>query len=207
MLFFVPLNDKTHGTFLFVFLFFYRIYFKLHLTQLLNIFEIESLKGIFANLTLRRNIWTTKRTLFHFCFTNKNQFLFIQSKQHVVQCVIVAVKTIGNIVLVTCLLQFMFAVIGVQLYKVGHLHDTQKKKRASAKNSRTKISFFFCTQASCNQKQRRIFECLLKVCAFFFLLLFLSLTLLPFLDKTTIKHLFPTRVRVCVLCVFVFISH
>ncbi|XP_058829321.1 muscle calcium channel subunit alpha-1 isoform X2 [Topomyia yanbarensis] len=40
--------------------------------------------------------------------------------KHVVQCVIVAVKTIGNIVLVTCLLQFMFAVIGVQLYKVGH---------------------------------------------------------------------------------------
>ncbi|KAJ8923541.1 hypothetical protein NQ315_010119 [Exocentrus adspersus] len=36
---------------------------------------------------------------------------------HVVQCVIVAVKTIGNIVLVTCLLQFMFAVIGVQLFK------------------------------------------------------------------------------------------
>lgn len=31
---------------------------------------------------------------------------------------IVAVKTIGNIVLVTCLLQFMFAVIGVQLFKV-----------------------------------------------------------------------------------------
>jgi hypothetical protein len=31
----------------------------------------------------------------------------------------VAVKTIGNIVLVTCLLQFMFAVIGVQLFKVG----------------------------------------------------------------------------------------
>ncbi|KAJ3640022.1 hypothetical protein Zmor_003343 [Zophobas morio] len=39
--------------------------------------------------------------------------------KHVVQCVIVAVKTIGNIVLVTCLLQFMFAVIGVQLFKVG----------------------------------------------------------------------------------------
>jgi ammonia channel protein AmtB len=31
----------------------------------------------------------------------------------------VAVKTIGNIVLVTCLLQFMFAVIGIQLFKVG----------------------------------------------------------------------------------------
>uniref|UniRef100_A0A182XPT2 Ion transport domain-containing protein n=2 Tax=gambiae species complex TaxID=44542 RepID=A0A182XPT2_ANOQN len=37
-------------------------------------------------------------------------------RQHVVQCVIVAVKTIGNIVLVTFLLQFMFAVIGVQLF-------------------------------------------------------------------------------------------
>ncbi|KAG5313422.1 CAC1D protein, partial [Acromyrmex insinuator] len=37
--------------------------------------------------------------------------------KHVVQCVIVAVKTIGNIVLVTSLLQFVFAVIGVQLFK------------------------------------------------------------------------------------------
>ncbi|XP_077296961.1 ca[2+]-channel protein alpha[[1]] subunit D [Arctopsyche grandis] len=37
--------------------------------------------------------------------------------KHVVQCVIVAVKTIGNIVLVTCLLQFMFAVMGVQMFK------------------------------------------------------------------------------------------
>ena len=32
--------------------------------------------------------------------------------KHVVQCVIVAVKTIGNIVLVTLLLVFMFSVIG-----------------------------------------------------------------------------------------------
>ena len=37
--------------------------------------------------------------------------------QHVVQCVIVAIKTIWNIMLVTCLLEFMFAVIGVQLFK------------------------------------------------------------------------------------------
>ncbi|XP_050686137.1 muscle calcium channel subunit alpha-1-like isoform X28 [Eriocheir sinensis] len=37
--------------------------------------------------------------------------------KHVVQCVIVAIKTIGNIMLVTCLLEFMFAVIGVQLFK------------------------------------------------------------------------------------------
>ncbi|KAK4325638.1 hypothetical protein Pmani_003790 [Petrolisthes manimaculis] len=33
------------------------------------------------------------------------------------KCVIVAIKTIGNIMLVTCLLEFMFAVIGVQLFK------------------------------------------------------------------------------------------
>ncbi|XP_052780217.1 muscle calcium channel subunit alpha-1-like isoform X4 [Mya arenaria] len=37
--------------------------------------------------------------------------------KHVVQCVIVAVKTIQNIMLVMFLLQFMFAVIGVQLFK------------------------------------------------------------------------------------------
>ncbi|XP_064604467.1 muscle calcium channel subunit alpha-1-like isoform X3 [Liolophura sinensis] len=37
--------------------------------------------------------------------------------KHVVQCVVVAVRTIGNIMLVTFLLQFMFAVIGVQLFK------------------------------------------------------------------------------------------
>ena len=44
--------------------------------------------------------------------------LFVFGIQHVVQCVIVAVKTIYNIMLVTFLLNFMFAVIGVQLFKV-----------------------------------------------------------------------------------------
>ncbi|CAF2035689.1 unnamed protein product [Rotaria magnacalcarata] len=37
--------------------------------------------------------------------------------KHVVQCVVVAIKTIGNIMLVTFLLQFMFACMGVQLFK------------------------------------------------------------------------------------------
>ncbi|CAB1336743.1 unnamed protein product, partial [Coregonus sp. 'balchen'] len=37
--------------------------------------------------------------------------------KHVVQCVFVAIKTIGNIVLVTMLLDFMFSCIGVQLFK------------------------------------------------------------------------------------------
>uniref|UniRef100_A0A1B6BZP2 Voltage-dependent L-type calcium channel subunit alpha n=1 Tax=Clastoptera arizonana TaxID=38151 RepID=A0A1B6BZP2_9HEMI len=57
--------------------------------------------------------------------------------KHVVQCVIVAVKTIGNIVLVTCLLQFMFAVIGVQLFK-GRFHkctDASKMTEDDCKGS------------------------------------------------------------------------
>ncbi|XP_066499843.1 calcium channel, voltage-dependent, L type, alpha 1S subunit, b [Hoplias malabaricus] len=37
--------------------------------------------------------------------------------KHVVQCVFVAIQTIGNIILVTLLLNFMFSCIGVQLYK------------------------------------------------------------------------------------------
>ncbi|XP_010192279.1 PREDICTED: voltage-dependent L-type calcium channel subunit alpha-1D, partial [Mesitornis unicolor] len=44
--------------------------------------------------------------------------------KHVVQCVFVAIRTIGNIMIVTTLLQFMFACIGVQLFKqiwAGHL--------------------------------------------------------------------------------------
>lgn len=52
--------------------------------------------------------------------------------QHVVQCVFVAIRTIGNIVVVTTLLQFMFACIGVQLFKVGlekgELSENKKNK-------------------------------------------------------------------------------
>ena len=38
--------------------------------------------------------------------------------QHVVQCVIVALQSMGNIMLITLLLEFMFSVIGVQIFKV-----------------------------------------------------------------------------------------
>jgi len=50
--------------------------------------------------------------------TKTNFEIFELNKKYVVKCVIVAIKTIGNIMLVTYLLQFMFAVIGVQLFKV-----------------------------------------------------------------------------------------
>ncbi|XP_076261446.1 ca[2+]-channel protein alpha[[1]] subunit D isoform X11 [Rhynchophorus ferrugineus] len=52
--------------------------------------------------------------------------------KYVVKCVIVAIKTIGNIMLVTYLLQFMFAVIGVQLFKGKFSHCTDKSKLTAA---------------------------------------------------------------------------
>uniref|UniRef100_A0A4W3K1Z2 Voltage-dependent L-type calcium channel subunit alpha n=1 Tax=Callorhinchus milii TaxID=7868 RepID=A0A4W3K1Z2_CALMI len=55
--------------------------------------------------------------------------------KHVVQCVFVALRTIGNIVIVTTLLQFMFACIGVQLFK-GKLYsctDGSKQKESECK--------------------------------------------------------------------------
>nr|XP_035114256.2 voltage-dependent L-type calcium channel subunit alpha-1C isoform X35 [Callithrix jacchus] len=57
--------------------------------------------------------------------------------KHVVQCVFVAIRTIGNIVIVTTLLQFMFACIGVQLFK-GKLYtcsDSSKQTEAECKGN------------------------------------------------------------------------
>lgn len=50
----------------------------------------------------------------------------LHSLQHVVQCVFVAIRTIGNIMIVTTLLQFMFACIGVQLFKVQKQRAKQR---------------------------------------------------------------------------------
>ncbi|KAI4800522.1 hypothetical protein KUCAC02_009664, partial [Chaenocephalus aceratus] len=48
--------------------------------------------------------------------------------KNVVQCVFVAIKTIGNILVVTTLLQFMFACIGVQLFKGRFYSCTDEAK-------------------------------------------------------------------------------
>ncbi|KAJ3602703.1 hypothetical protein NHX12_030452 [Muraenolepis orangiensis] len=48
--------------------------------------------------------------------------------KHVVQCVFVAIRTIGNIMIVTTLLQFMFACIGVQLFKGKFYRCTDEGK-------------------------------------------------------------------------------
>ncbi|XP_026471734.1 muscle calcium channel subunit alpha-1 [Ctenocephalides felis] len=61
--------------------------------------------------------------------------------KHVVQCVIVAVKTIGNIVLVTCLLQFMFAVIGVQLFKGKFFYCSDGSKMIESECQGTYVVF------------------------------------------------------------------
>ncbi|XP_034056727.1 voltage-dependent L-type calcium channel subunit alpha-1C isoform X14 [Gymnodraco acuticeps] len=52
--------------------------------------------------------------------------------KHVVQCVFVAIRTIGNIVIVTTLLQFMFACIGVQLFKGKFFTCTDSSKQTYA---------------------------------------------------------------------------
>uniref|UniRef100_A0A8C0VR53 Voltage-dependent L-type calcium channel subunit alpha n=1 Tax=Cyanistes caeruleus TaxID=156563 RepID=A0A8C0VR53_CYACU len=52
--------------------------------------------------------------------------------KHVVQCVFVAIRTIGNIMIVTTLLQFMFACIGVQLFKVRHSQNLECIKKSKA---------------------------------------------------------------------------
>ena len=57
-------------------------------------------------------------------FDFKKEIFFVQ---HVVQCVVVAIKTIGNIMLVTFLLQFMFACMGVQLFKVKRTRRRRRK--------------------------------------------------------------------------------
>lgn len=59
-------------------------------------------------------------------------------KKYVVKCVIVAIKTIGNIMLVTYLLQFMFAVIGVQLFKVKRSSHPLRKL-----TKRTRLRYHF----------------------------------------------------------------
>lgn len=60
----------------------------------------------------------TRVFVYVYMFYTVRHFLISVFLQHVVQCVFVAIRTIGNIMIVTALLQFMFACIGVQLFKV-----------------------------------------------------------------------------------------
>lgn len=77
--------------------------------------------------------------------------------QHVVQCMFMAVKSIGNIMLVTILFQFLFAVIGVQLFKVLiQFYGMMEKncKHIVRKNKKRALfvclqgTFYYCTDSS-----------------------------------------------------------
>ncbi|KAM8792366.1 LOW QUALITY PROTEIN: voltage-dependent L-type calcium channel subunit alpha-1F-like [Eudromia elegans] len=61
--------------------------------------------------------------------------------KHVVQCVFVAIRTIGNIMIVTTLLQFMFACIGVQLFKGKFYSCTDEAKHTPAECKGTFIVY------------------------------------------------------------------
>ncbi|XP_069393074.1 calcium channel, voltage-dependent, L type, alpha 1D subunit, a isoform X12 [Paralichthys olivaceus] len=61
--------------------------------------------------------------------------------KHVVQCVFVAIRTIGNIMIVTTLLQFMFACIGVQLFKGKFYRCTDEAKSSSEECKGTYILY------------------------------------------------------------------
>lgn len=66
--------------------------------------------------------------------------------KHVVSCVIVAIKTIGNIMLVTFLLNFMFATIGVQLFKGTFYSCTDKSRMTQEECVANKLYFQYNEQ-------------------------------------------------------------
>ncbi|XP_046731246.1 calcium channel, voltage-dependent, L type, alpha 1D subunit, a isoform X1 [Silurus meridionalis] len=61
--------------------------------------------------------------------------------KNVVQCVFVAVRTIGNIMIVTTLLQFMFACIGVQLFK-GKFYRCNDEDRSTPDTCKGTFLFY-----------------------------------------------------------------
>ncbi|EPQ20349.1 Voltage-dependent L-type calcium channel subunit alpha-1S [Myotis brandtii] len=82
--------------------------------QILGYFDIAFTSVFTVEIVLKM---TTYGAFLHkgsFC---RNYFNILDLLVHVVQCVFVAIRTIGNIVLVTTLLQFIFACVGVQLFK------------------------------------------------------------------------------------------
>eukprot|EP00041_Stephanoeca_diplocostata_P038149 m.1480953 g.1480953 ORF g.1480953 m.1480953 type:complete len:1704 (+) comp25172_c0_seq1:294-5405(+) len=61
--------------------------------------------------------------------------------EHVVRCMIISVKTIGNVFIITMLLIFMFAVVGVQLFKGTFHYCTDRSIRLEADCVGTFVSY------------------------------------------------------------------
>ncbi|NXT65783.1 CAC1S protein, partial [Chaetops frenatus] len=75
--------------------------------------------------------------------------------KHVVQCVFVAIKTIGNIVVVTTLLQFMFACIGVQLFK-GKFYSCTDPSKLTEKECRGEFINYVDADPTQIEVQKRV---------------------------------------------------
>ncbi|XP_046727534.1 voltage-dependent L-type calcium channel subunit alpha-1D isoform X10 [Silurus meridionalis] len=75
--------------------------------------------------------------------------------KHVVQCVFVAIRTIGNIMIVTTLLQFMFACIGVQLFKGKFYRCTDDAKSSEAECKGTFILYSIGDNALPQVRERK----------------------------------------------------
>ncbi|XP_060736720.1 voltage-dependent L-type calcium channel subunit alpha-1D isoform X12 [Tachysurus vachellii] len=75
--------------------------------------------------------------------------------KHVVQCVFVAIRTIGNIMIVTTLLQFMFACIGVQLFKGKFYRCTDEAKLNKEECQGTFILYNIGDNASPQVRERK----------------------------------------------------
>uniref|UniRef100_A0A8C4QLP1 Voltage-dependent L-type calcium channel subunit alpha n=1 Tax=Eptatretus burgeri TaxID=7764 RepID=A0A8C4QLP1_EPTBU len=73
--------------------------------------------------------------------------------KHVVQCVFVALRTIGNILVVTTLLQFIFACIGVQLFK-GKLYQCTDDSKHSRQDCRCGYFFAYDSDEEPSVKKR-----------------------------------------------------
>ncbi|XP_016396988.1 voltage-dependent L-type calcium channel subunit alpha-1D-like [Sinocyclocheilus rhinocerous] len=75
--------------------------------------------------------------------------------KHVVQCVFVAIRTIGNIMIVTTLLQFMFACIGVQLFK-GKFYRCSDDAKTSPEDCRGTFIVYSIGETALPQMCERI---------------------------------------------------
>ncbi|XP_057213136.1 voltage-dependent L-type calcium channel subunit alpha-1D isoform X3 [Triplophysa rosa] len=75
--------------------------------------------------------------------------------KHVVQCVFVAIRTIGNIMIVTTLLQFMFACIGVQLFK-GKFYGCTDDAKSSPEDCRGTYIVYSIGETALPQVRERL---------------------------------------------------
>ncbi|XP_056628678.1 voltage-dependent L-type calcium channel subunit alpha-1D [Triplophysa dalaica] len=75
--------------------------------------------------------------------------------KHVVQCVFVAIRTIGNIMIVTTLLQFMFACMGVQLFK-GKFYGCTDDAKSSPEDCRGMFIVYSIGEMALPQVRERL---------------------------------------------------